>query len=280
MSTDEKEINNPASAEDVSEVQSSETEEIIDLVDEVFSDDDSSAPEQAAEVDLTPQDEEEEPIALTDLVEDSPSEPQADETAVEGEVEEDLLGLDEKQGVEEEEPIELTDELAPEGDSAQDQEGILELTDLVEEPVPGTEESGVTELSEAETGMPEPDDDSLTDTLGLDMSEESPEPLPGEVSEDEGMAAAPEGDEEALLEAVEPQPEAEAPAEPGPEEGVPEPVGGALEQAVLERLSDEKLEEIVTNIARQAIDEKVERILLEAAEAAIGREIERLKQAL
>ena len=80
--------------------------------------------------------------------------------------------------------------------------------------------------------------------------------------------------------AVEPQPEAEDQPELGLEEGVPEPVGEALEQAVLEKLSDEKLEEIVTRIAKRTIEGKVERILLEAAEAAIAKEIDRLKQAI
>ena len=162
---------------------------------------------------------------------------------------EEILEPETEQGPEEEEPIELVDEVSPEVDSA------------------------------AEMTIPEPDEDSLLDTLGIEMSEEGPETFVEQGPEDEDLGI-PEEAEQRLVAPGETQPEAEDQPELGLEEDVPEPVGGALEQAVLEKLSDEKLEEIIASIVKQTIEEKVERILLEAAEAAIAKEIERLKQAL
>ncbi len=54
----------------------------------------------------------------------------------------------------------------------------------------------------------------------------------------------------------------------------------AMDTAVLEGLSDEKLEAIVTRVVKQTIEEKAERILLEVAEAAVAKEVEKIKQAL
>ncbi len=191
MNRDDKAKNVRASARDASGGKDPEMEEIIDLVDEVPPDDDSSRLEQAQEVETETEVDDEDIIELTDVVEESFSDTKIGDTTLEGGAEEslDLVG---EQGSEEE-PIELVDEVVPEVDSAQGQEEIVELDDLAEG-----------------EGF---DEDSLTDTL-------------------------------------------------------------------LEKLSDEKLEEIITRIAKQTIEEKVERILLEAAESAIAKEIERLKQAL
>jgi pilus assembly protein FimV len=278
MNTDEKGTNDRASAGDTSSGQSSDTEEIIDLVDEVPQDDDSSELEQAPEVESQTEEDDEELIELTDVVEESPSEPQIGDTALEGGAEE-IVEAEVEQGPEEEEPIDLTGEVLPEVDSAQEQEEIVELGDLTEEPGLDAEEAELAELSGAETSTPEPEEDSLIDDLGLEMSEEGPE-IPVEEGPADEDLATPEEDEESLLDTVESQPEAEDQSKLGSAEDVPEPVGGALEQAALEKLSDEKLEEIVTRIAKQTIEGKVERILLEAAEAAIAKEIGRLKQAL
>ncbi|MCK4729442.1 MAG: hypothetical protein KAT27_10995 [Desulfobacterales bacterium] len=258
MKTDEKGTNDRASAGDAPGGQAQEMEEIIDLVDEVPPDDDSSELEQPPEIESETEEDDEDLIELTDVVEESSSEPETGDTAVEGEAEE-IVEPEGEQGPEEEEPIDLTDEVVPEVDSAQEQEEVVELGDLAEE-----------------VGFEE---DSLIDDLGLEISEEGPE-IPAEEGPADEDLATPEEDEESLLDIVEPQPEAVDQSELGLEEGVPEPAGGALEQAVLEKLSDEKLEEIVTRIAKQTIEGKVERILLEAAEAAIAKEIERLKQAL
>ena len=192
MNTDEKAKNDRASAGVAPGGKDPELEEIIDLIDEVPPDDDSSQLEQVPEIESETEVDDEDLIELTDVVEESFSETKIGETALEGGAEEILETVDE-QGSEDEEPIELVDEVVPEVDFAQEEEEIVELEDLAE---------GV--------GF---DEDSLTDTL-------------------------------------------------------------------LEKLSDEKIEEIITRIAKQTIEEKVERILLEAAESAIAREIERLKQAL
>jgi hypothetical protein len=192
MNMDDKAKNDRASARDASGGKDPEMEEIIDLVDEVPPDDDSSRLEQAPEIVSETEVDDEDIIELTDVVEESFSDTKIGDTTLEGGAEE-ILELVGEQGSEEEEPIELVDEVVPEVDSAQEQEESVEVDDLAE---------GV--------GF---DEDSLTDTL-------------------------------------------------------------------LEKLSDEKIEEIITRIAKQTIEEKVERILLEAAESAIAREIERLKQAL
>ena len=286
MKTDEKDTNDRASAGDASGGQAQDMEEIIDLVDEVPPDDDSSEPEQAPEVKSETEQGDEELMDLTGVVEESSSEPETGDTALEGGAEE-IVEPEGDQGSEEEEPIELADEVVPEVDSAQEQEEVAGEAELAE-------------LSEAETSIPELEEDGLIDDLGLEISEEGPEILAEEGPADEDLGT-PEEDEESVLDIVEPQPEAEdlpeleseepsveqepepsveLAQEAPPSEGVPEPVGGALEQAVLEKLSDEKLEEIVTRIAKQTIEGKVERILLEAAEAAIAKEIDRLKQAL
>ena len=192
MNRDDKAKNDRASAGDASGGKDPEMEEIIDLVDEVPPDDDSSRLEQAPEIESETEVDDEDLIELTDVVEENFSDTKIGDTTLEGGAEE-ILELVGEQGSEEEEPIELVDEVVPELDSAQEQEEIVELDDLAE-------------------GLGS-DEDSLTDTLR-------------------------------------------------------------------EKLSDEKLEEIITRIAKQTIEEKVERILLEAAESAIAREVERLKQAL
>jgi len=76
------------------------------------------------------------------------------------------------------------------------------------------------------------------------------------------------------------EPDVEFAQELPPIEGSSELTGRALEQAVLDKLSSEKLEEIAKTIVKRTIVDKVERILLESAETAIAEEIERLKQAL
>jgi hypothetical protein len=230
MNRDDKAKNVRASARDASGGKDPEMEEIIDLVDEVPPDDDSSRLKQDPEVGTeTEVDDEgiieltdvvetgtgiddESIIELTDVVEESSSDTKIGDATLEGGAEE-ILDLVGEQGSEEEEPVELVDEIVPEVDSEQEQEEIVEVDDSAEGLDSVAEKTGSPELSEVEISIAEPDEDSLTDTLR-------------------------------------------------------------------EKLSDEKLEEIITRVAKQTIEEKVERILLEAAESAIAREIERLKQAL
>ncbi len=242
MNTEEKTPNDRASAGNVSGEQEPEMEEVLDLVDEISPVDDSSQPEQAR--DMAPETDEEQVIDLTDIVEEGPSEIQLGEIALEGEAEE-ILEPKGEQATEKEEPIELGDKMVPE----------LDIT------------------------LPEPEEDSLIDVLGMEIFEEGAETT-AETPADEEPAyeelAVPEEVAEVLVDTGEAQPEAEVQLQLESEElGVEQEV-----EPVLEKLSDEKLEEIVTGIVKKAVDEKVERILLEAAEAAIAGEIDRLKQAL
>ena len=102
MKTDEKGTNDRASAGDASGGQVLEMEEIIDLVDEVPSDDDTTQPEQATEIESKTEGDDEELIELMDVVEERSSEPQIGDTALEGGAEE-ILDLVGEQGSEEEE---------------------------------------------------------------------------------------------------------------------------------------------------------------------------------
>ncbi len=179
----------------------------------------------------------------------------------------------------EDEPIELVDEVATEVDSEQDDDLIIELVDTVDEQASDSEESESSEPLEVESNIPETDDDNLADIFGVEMSDEGSESPVEQVSEDEDFGLF-DSDEQTPADIVETGLDSVEVSEVGLEDDATEPMTGALEQSVLERLSDDKLEEIVTSIVKSAIEEKVERILLEAAEAAIAREIERLKQAL
>ncbi len=277
MNTEDNVTNNRTSAVDTPSGKAPEMDEIIDLVDEVLLDDDTGQLEQAPEIEAETE-EDEGLIELTDVVEESSSELQIGDTALDMGADE-IFDLEMEERPEEEEPIELVDEVAPEVDSAQDNDLVIELFDTAEEPAADSEETESSELSEAETSIPETEDDSLEDIFSIEMSDEGPETPVEQASEDEDFNLF-DADEQPPVDIVETGLEAVDRSEVGLEEGAPEPVAGALEQAVLERLSDDKLKEIVTSIIKPAIEEKVERILLEAAEAAIAREIERLKQAL
>lgn len=277
MNTEDNVTNNRTSAVDAPSGKAPEMDEIIDLVDEVLLDDDASQLEEAPEIEAETE-EDEGLIELTDVVEERSSEPQIGDTAFDVGADE-IFDLEMEERPEDEEPIELVDEVAPEVDSAQDDDLVIKLFDTAEEPAADSEETESSELLKSETSIPETEDDSLADIFSIETSNEGPETPVEQVSEDEDFGLF-DADEQPPVDIVETGLEAVDQSEVGLEEGVTEPVAGALEQAVLERLSDDKLEEIVTSILKPAIEEKVERILLEAAEAAIAREIERLKQAL
>lgn len=297
MNTDDNVTNNRTSAVDASSGKAPEMDEIIDLVDEVLLDDDAIQLEEVPEIETETEEDDEGLIELTDVVEESSSEPQIGDTALDVGADE-IFDLEMEEIPEEEEPIELTDEVvpgvdlskdeepielvdevAPEVDSAQDDDLVIELFDTAEEPAADSEETESSELLEAEMSIPETEDDSLEDIFSIETSDEGPETPVEQAPEDEDFNLF-DADEQPPVDIVETGIEAVERSEVGLEKGVQEPMAGALEQAVLERLSDDKLEEIVTSILKPAIEEKVERILLEAAEAAIAREIERLKQAL
>ena len=107
-------------------------DEIIDLVDEVLLDDDASQLEEAPEIEAETE-EDEGLIELTDVVEERSSEPQIGDTAFDVGADE-IFDLEMEERPEDEEPIELVDEVAPEVDSAQDDDLVIKLFDTAEEP--------------------------------------------------------------------------------------------------------------------------------------------------
>jgi hypothetical protein len=205
---------------------------------------------------------------------------------------EDLFLETEAEG--EDEVIELVDAVTEES-KGQD---VLELTDRVEDQGSQAEEEDLLEFSGAELAPDEPDEDGLAEDVGMEITEERPEmPVAEEPVDDLEISqdlrdAAVEGDEipEDLGGFGESDVEEDAgelvePSVSYPEQGLvseaeAQPADKALEPAILERLSDERIEEIVTRVAREAVEKKADRILLEVAEAAIAKEIERIKQAL
>lgn len=193
-----------------------------------------------------------------------------------------------------EEVIELVDAVTEESEG----QDVLELTDRVEDQGSQAEEEDLLEFSGAELAPDEPDEDGLAEDVGMEITEERPEmPVAEEPVDDLEISqdlrdAAVEGDEipEDLGGFGESDVEEDAgelvePSVSYPEQGLvseagAQPADKALEPAILERLSDERIEEIVTRVAREAVEKKADRILLEVAEAAIAKEIERIKQAL
>ena len=197
-------------------------------------------------------------LDLTDLVEEPSEEGAAEDTSLDW-MSEDTLSL-EAEGEEEEGILELLDEGEEEPESAE--EDIIELTDLAETPEVAAEEEETLDLSGVGLGAEESDEYSLEEDLGLEMPEEVPgvsvEEEPGEPMEPSAPVAE-EG--------------------PRPEAAV-QPTDEALESVVAERLSDERIEEVIARVAKETIEKKADRILLEVAEAAIAKEIEKIKQAL
>jgi len=219
---------------------------------------------------------------------------------------EDLFLETEAEG--EEEVIELVDAV-PEESEGQD---VLELTDRVEDQYSQAEEEDLLEFSAADLAPDEPDEDGLAENVGMEITEEPPEIAAFAKAADPAAAAESVTEEpaddleisqdlpDAALEGEEVpedlggfgesdvEEDAGEPVEPSvlyPEQGlVPEagaqPADKALGPEVLERLSDERIEEIVTRVVKETVEKKADRILLEVAEAAIAKEIEKIKQAL
>ena len=150
----------------------------------------------------------------------------------------------------EEDIIELVDEAADESED----EGVIELTDVAQEEDLQPETGELSELSSADLGSGASDEDSFTEDVGMEMPAEASPGIP--------LGEKPAGD---IGEAQDLQ-------ESGPDR--------ELESTILERVSDEQIEAIMTRVAKEIIEKKADRVLLEVAEAAIAREIERLKQAL
>lgn len=144
-----------------------------------------------------------------------------------------------------EEPIELADAVE---DLVQEDEEILELHDVAEVQGFRAEEDS-SGLSERYHVTEQSDEDSLLENMGLEIPETSLgiPPVAGELEQEATTVW---------------------------------PTDEALESEVLERVSDERIEAIITRVVNDVIEKKAGQILLEAAEAAISKEIERIKRAL
>ncbi|NVM21443.1 MAG: hypothetical protein HWN68_06650 [Desulfobacterales bacterium] len=136
-----------------------------------------------------------------------------------------------------------------------EEEQIIELTHVVDEQDSKAEEWETLELSEAGLVDEASDEDSLLEDLDLETSEEYAEI---------GMEQEAARDAVAMSEEI----KEEAPAQPAEE---------VLESALLEKLSDDRIETIIRRVVAETIERKADHILLEVAEAAIAKEIERLK---
>jgi len=187
-------------------------------------------------------------IELTDVMEEPSGAEAADQASLDsGSDEAASLHAD---AVNEEDIIELVDEAVEEPESADEE--VIELSDVAEEEDLGPEEGALPQWSSpglgseafAEQGLQEEvgAERDVTHTHGIPMDEEPPEDM-------EQAQDLQESD-------------------------------GALESTVLERVSEEQIEEIITRVVEKVIEKKADRILLEVAESAIAKEIDKIKQAL
>jgi DNA-binding transcriptional ArsR family regulator len=202
--------------------------------------------------------ENEEVIDLTEMVE-KPSEGRKDDNQISDDVEKEAISLD-TTALEEEEIVELVD--AGEKDEKSGQDIFVE------------EVSPEKDLERSETPVFKDDKEDM----GISVDFEDGDSEGGLIPTDF------EGDLEPDMEASDgseiPQGQ-DVYSKDDEQQVMPSQVTSeAMDTAVLEGLSDEKLEAIVTRVVKQTIEEKAERILLEVAEAAVAKEVEKIKQAL
>lgn len=216
-------------------------------------------------------------IELTDVVEELTDEVGVDEA--------DSISLD-SVALEEEEIIELVDVAT---DNTEMEEEVLELTDLVEDdtveptamPIDVASADDEAHKGPVDGGLYDQDqshdtemwmDQEVADMQDVNEKEaiiepsvETPDIVMGE-EQSEAYETVEEG--ELVVEADESH---EIPAQAVDSDG---------EKMIGERLSDEKIEAIITRVVKDTIEAKADRILLEVAEAAIAKEIEKIKKAL
>lgn len=245
-------------------------EEFIDLVDEISLDDEAGEDTGRREDELGLEEAEEEIIDLADLVEEPSEGPRTEDTGLDLSLKEGEGPSLELEAPEEEDFIDLVDEVKDEAQS--EDEEFIELTDVLEEGRPEVEEEGISELSGVDFGGVDFDKDTLIEQVGLEMPEDVIDAAFAEESVGESEVSF--GREETSVDAV------EVPAAQGVEATLESMVDEELEPRLLEGVSDERIEAIITRLASKKIEEKADRILLKVAEAAIAKEIEKLKQAL
>jgi len=254
MDTDDKDKGVGTSGETGPSEDTDDMQDIMDLLDSALEEDEGGLEAFRIEDEESSGETDEELIDLVDVVDElSEQEAPADEPLELDSEEEPLVEPD---ALEDEEIMELFDEVKDEASA--DDEGILELTDLVDDEAPGPGEQAMA-FSEESLAAEEPAEDSLPEDLGLALDEGA---FDLTLDDEPGEPSAP---------SMEPGPPPEAAAEVSHEQ---------LESMVAARLSDEKIEEIITRVARETLEKKADKILLEVAEQAIAKEIQKLKQAL
>jgi hypothetical protein len=254
MNDEAKQTEEVSSTEGIGQGQANE-EDIIDLT-EVAEEDFLSSEEEGAfdeeggeiSLDTTALEEEEEIVELVDVAEE---------------------------GEEIEEPLDLSGLVEEETEEGQTEPGVSEAIASESE---GKQEDGTEEI-----GMELQMDEAATDSSGtvdtqdaldypLELEEDA---LETSVAED---AAVNEEEDARVGEAL--VDESVSPTVSEPADMNSEGMQDAVRAVVAERLTDEKLEAIVTEEIRQTIRDKAERILLEVAEKAVAEEMERIKKAL
>lgn len=189
-------------------------------------------------------------IELTDVIEEPSGEEAADYAGLHSESDE-AASVD-ADAMDEEDIIELVDEAVDEPESGNEE--VIELSDVVEEEDLQPEEGALSEWSSPGLGTGDFAEESLEQDVSMEIDATAPPgiPMDEELSDDIGQAQD--------LQESEPD--------------------RALESTILERVSDEQIEAIMTRVVERIIEKKADRVLLEVAEAAIAKEIEKIKQAL
>lgn len=181
----------------------------------------------------------------------------------------DVISLDEA-ALEEDDIVELVD--VAEEELGETEEEPLDLSDLVEEEL--SEGDGDDPSSPSESVFS--DDDSGDTEFAVDVSDDL-----GDTSVDMSELSGDPDDSPVTLDLEEDVMESSLELDLSPDQSGETMKETASDEAlVAERLSDEKLEAIVTRVVKETVEEKAGQILLEVAEAAIAKEIEKIKKTL
>lgn len=195
-------------------------------------------------------DEIEDVIELEDVVEEPFGEKDPDQAGLQSESDE-AASLA-AGALEEEDIIELVDEAVDEPGSQDDD--VIELNEVVEEEDLQLDEGASSEWSSPGPGGGESHEDSVLEDVDMEMP--GAEPIGATLGEKPAEDTARAQD----LQGFDPD--------------------SVLESTIIEKVSDEQIEAIISRVAERIMEKKADRVLLEVAEAAIAKEIEKIKQAL
>jgi len=189
-------------------------------------------------------------IELTDVIQEPFGEEAADYAGLHSESDE-AASLD-ADALDEEDIIELVDEAVDEPESGDEE--VIELSDVVEEEDLQPEKGASSEWSSPGLGTGDFAEQSLEEDVGMEMDATPSPGMPMDEKPSYDMGQAQDLQES----------ESDRP----------------LKSTILERVSDEQIEAMMTRVIERIVEKKADRVLLEVAEAAIAREIEKIKQAL